>query len=213
MCLDIIDREIGDRREFEQIQGSASGCDLYQDTAIFDMNNHHPSTSISRARLTQSLPPLPSEDALPLAPYHDDPADDEVADVEARIEGNQTELNEPPEYEPMHDYLASRVHRLSEVRPPDYELSLQDHTHDIPLQYQEPYRDDPFIITIDPNQPPPPSYEALYVQTQMELERLDDEIDPDIGHAEDVCKWMVSMVLITLTIVAVGFAFNWGHPF
>ncbi|KAJ8058921.1 hypothetical protein OCU04_011906 [Sclerotinia nivalis] len=176
------------------------------------MTNHHPLTSIPRARLTQSLPPLPEEDTIPLAPYHDDPADDEIAEVIEGIEGNQANMNEPPEYEPMHDYLASRVRRLSQMWPPEYESSLQDHTNDIPLQYQEPYRDDPFIITIDSNQPPPPSYEALYIQRQAELEMLNDE-DLDIGHAEDVCKWLVSMILITLTIIAVGFAFNWGHPF
>ncbi|KAI9642429.1 hypothetical protein NHQ30_009234 [Ciborinia camelliae] len=177
------------------------------------MTNHHPSTSISRARLTQSLPPLPEEDAVHLAPYHDDPADDEVDTVIEGIDGNQANMNEPPGYEPMHDYLASRVRRISQMRPPEYESSSLDHTHDIPLQHQEPYRDDPFIITIDPNQPPPPSYEALYIQTRAGLDILNDEIDPDIGHAEDICKWLVSMVLITLTIVAVGFAFNWGHPF
>ncbi|QSZ32197.1 hypothetical protein DSL72_001768 [Monilinia vaccinii-corymbosi] len=176
-------------------------------------HHHHPSTSISRARLTQSLPPLPLEDILPCAPYHDDPAGEDAALVTERTDGNQAERNEPPEYEPMHDYLASRVHRLSQMRPPQYMSLSQDHTHDIPLQHQEPYRDDPFIITIDPNQPPPPSYETLYVQTQTALDVLNDEIDPDIGHAEDVFKWLVSMVLITLTIVAVGFAFNWGHPF
>lgn len=177
------------------------------------MTNHRPSTSISRARLTQSLPPLPQDNSVPLLPYHDDPAEDEVAEVIEEIEGNLADTNEPPGYEPMHDYLASRVHRLSQMRAPEYELSSQNHTHDIPLQHQEPYRDDPFIITIDPNQPPPPSYEALYIQTQTDLEILNDELDPDIGHAEDICKWLVSMILITLTIVAVGFAFNWGHPF
>lgn len=177
------------------------------------MSNHHPSTSISRARLTQSLPPLPGEDAVPIEPYHDDPADDEDTEDGEGMEGNQTDMNDPPGYEPMHDYLVSRVRRLAQMRPPEYALSSQDHTHDIPLQHQEPYRDDPFIITIDPNQPPPPSYEALYIQTQRELEILNEEIDPDISHAEDVCKWLVSMILITLTIIAVGFAFNWGHPF
>ncbi|CCD49161.1 hypothetical protein BofuT4_P030370.1 [Botrytis cinerea T4] len=154
------------------------------------MSNHHPSTSISRARLTQSLPPLPGEDAVPIEPYHDDPADDEDTEDGEGMEGNQTDMNEPPGYEPMHDYLVSRVRRLAQMRPPEYALSSQDHTHDIPLQHQEPYRDDPFIITIDPNQPPPPSYEALYIQTQRELEILNEEIDPDISHAEDVCKWL-----------------------
>lgn len=177
------------------------------------MTNHQSSSSISRARLTQSLPPLPQEDEIPPVPYHDDPGDDEIAEVMEGIEGNQGNTNEPPGYEPMHDYLASRVRRLAQMRPPEYEVSSQDQTNDIPLQHQEPYRDDPFIITIDPNQPPPPSYEALYIQTQTALEILNGEQDPETGHAEDICKWMVSMILITLTIIAVGFAFNWGHPF
>ncbi|PQE24353.1 hypothetical protein CJF31_00002585 [Rutstroemia sp. NJR-2017a BVV2] len=181
------------------------------------MPNHHRSTSIPRARLTQSLPPLPQEDIVPLAPYHDDPADDELEENREEVTGgneaNPSDLGQPPQYEPMHDYLAARVRRLAQMRPPEYELSAgQSSQEDIPLVPQEPYRDEPFVVTIDPDQPPPPSYEMLYVETQTEIERLQQEIDWDANHAEDICKWLVSMLLITLTIVAAGFAFNWGKP-
>jgi hypothetical protein len=160
---------------------------------------------------------LPQEDIVPHAPYHDDPADDELEEnreeVTGGIEANPTDLGLPPQYEPMHDYLAARVRRLAQMRPPEYELSAdQNSPHDIPLVPQEPYRDEPFVVTIDPDQPPPPSYETLYVETQREIERLEQEMDWDVNHAEDICKWLVSMLLITLTIVAMGFAFNWGKP-
>ncbi|KAM3084094.1 hypothetical protein ACMFMG_001799 [Clarireedia jacksonii] len=187
------------------------------------MPNHHRSTSIPRARLTQSLPPLPQENIESHAPYHDDPADDEQEgdrqeedreeEVTGGDEANPNDLGQPPQYEPMHDYLAARVRRLAQMRPPGYESSTdQSSPEDIPLVPQEPYRDEPFVITIDADQPPP-SYETLYIQTQTELERLEQELNWDANHAEDICKWLVSMLLITLTIIAAGFAFNWGKPF
>jgi len=81
---------------------------------------------------------------------------------------------------------------------------------------QEPYRDEPFVVTIleedDANaQPPPPSYNELYRQHEIEMRDFDTE-DTPAEQTEELVKWVVAMLLICLTIAGVGTAFNWGRP-
>ena len=70
------------------------------------------------------------------------------------------------------------------------------------------------MITIDHDlsQPPPPSYEELYIedQNQRELQSLVREFDVDASPAEEICKFIVAMLLIALTVACVGMAFHWG---
>ena len=86
---------------------------------------------------------------------------------------------------------------------------------DASQESEEPYRDDPFVITIDHDlsQPPPPSYEELYIgdQNTRELQRRLGEVDGDGSAAEEICKFIVAMLIIALTIGLVGTAFHWGR--
>jgi hypothetical protein len=70
------------------------------------------------------------------------------------------------------------------------------------------------VITIDHDlsQPPPPSYEELYVEDQnrRELQSLVREFDVDSAPAEEICKFIFAMLLIALTVACVGTAFHWG---
>lgn len=81
---------------------------------------------------------------------------------------------------------------------------------------EEVYRDEPFVIAIehDLSQPPPPSYEELYIEDQnrRELQVLAGDVDVDVeGHsAEEVCKFVVAMLLFALTVACAGTAFHWG---
>ncbi|KAG4432386.1 hypothetical protein IFR05_012136 [Cadophora sp. M221] len=173
---------------------------------------HHRDPSIPHTRLSQTLPPLPQ--SLPMndlilppqlsistqIPYHDDPADDEHSP------------SQPPGYEPMYDYL--RSHQRVSLLPPDYECP-NNSDQSIP---QEQYHDEPFVVTIiegDATQPPPPSYNELYRQNEQETDRLLRQFDMDgtpAEQTEELVKWVVAMLLICLTIAAVGTAFNWGRP-
>jgi hypothetical protein len=50
---------------------------------------------------------------------------------------------------------------------------------------------------------------------EMQLQNLVREFDMDGSPAEqteELVKWVVSMLLIALTIACVGTAFNWGKP-
>lgn len=83
---------------------------------------------------------------------------------------------------------------------------------------EEPYRDEAFVISIedgDVSQSPPPSYEDLYVEdrNQSELQTLMGDVDMDReGHsAEEVCKFIVVMLLLALTVACVATAFHWGR--
>ncbi|CAL3970492.1 unnamed protein product [Diplocarpon coronariae] len=118
----------------------------------------------------------------------------------------------PPKYEPMYDYLRSHHERSS--RAARNELRPGPATTPAGL---EPYRDDPFGLTgeRDASQPPPPSYEELYRRNEAEAGRLLREFDLEGSPAEqteELVKWVVAMLLICLTIAAVGTAFNWGRP-
>jgi hypothetical protein len=194
-------------------------------------SHHRRQISIPVVRLSQPLPPLPSpspapNQALPLnnfppqlsistqIPYRDDPSDEdeEVADSAQSL---------PPCYEPMYDYLRSQR------RPPTaLDLAAPCPSNTNPEPPLEPYRDEPFIVQIlsSPSSPssagpPPPSYHELYTQNEnemeMQLQNLVREFDMDGSPAEqteELVKWVVSMLLIALTIACVGTAFNWGKP-
>mgnify|MGYP003662602158 CR=1 FL=1 len=173
---------------------------------------HHRDPSISHARLLQTLPPLPQ--SLPMndlvqtpqlsistqIPYRDDPAEDEHSP------------SQPPGYEPMYDYL--RSHQRVSLPLPVYECPNTPE-QSIP---QADYRDEPYVVTINENnttQPPPPSYNELYRQNEQEMDRLMRQFDMDgtpAEQTEELVKWVVAMLLICLTIAAVGTAFNWGRP-
>jgi hypothetical protein len=87
---------------------------------------------------------------------------------------------------------------------------------DPPPTLQEPYRDEPFVISID-SSPPPPSYQEIFRQHEIEMDNMQRalarEVDGDPAEqTEDIYKWIVAMLLIVLTIACVGTAFNWGRP-
>jgi len=121
----------------------------------------------------------------------------------------------------MYDYLRSQR------RPtPALNLAAPCPPNTDPEPPLEPYRDEPFIVQIlsSPSSPssagpPPPSYHELYTQNEnemeMQLQNLVREFDMDGSPAEqteELVKWVVSMLLIALTIACVGTAFNWGKP-
>lgn len=117
--------------------------------------------------------------------------------------------NLPPSYEPMYDYLRSQQRPMN-LLPPPHAIQIMSAP-----EPEEPYRDEPFIITIDHDlsQPPPPSYEELYIedQNQRELQSLaQGGFDVDGSPAEEICKFIVAMLLIALTVACVGTAFHWG---
>lgn len=71
------------------------------------------------------------------------------------------------------------------------------------------------IVENDPSQPPPPSYNELYRQNELELQTLSEETytyGTPAEQAEALVKWVVAMLLIGLTIAALGMALNWGGP-
>ncbi|TVY89985.1 hypothetical protein LAWI1_G005842 [Lachnellula willkommii] len=176
------------------------------------MANHRRTSSVSHTRLSQPLPPLP----LPLndlPAYRDDPepAEEDVEEGTEHVGANQTEAlpSEPPEYQPMYDYL--RAHQLR--NPPLPEPCSVSDSVQVPIAPPpfEPYRDEPD----EPFVPPPPSYNDLYREHEMEMQNLERALDAEgdpIERTEDLCKWVVAMLLITLTVASVGTAFNWGRP-
>src|SRR6266536_1035332 len=180
------------------------------------MSNHRRSTSISQLRLSQPLPSLPLNDISPqvsnaLQPSYLDVAEEDEGDEPSPLPSPPTEQSQPqpPDYEPMHDYL--RKQQRPTIHPPQYECTNER----ISLPPLEPYQDEPFIVTIEASQPPPPSYDELCEEHQQELQRLIRQFDMDESPAElseDVMKWVVAMLLICLTVACVGTAFNWGRP-
>jgi hypothetical protein len=181
------------------------------------MSNHQRTASIPTVRLAQPLPPLPLNDIRSqppkpgqLPPYRDVP---EEGDTEGATP--PTAESQPPGYEPMYDYLRSQQRQQPSLNPPQYSCPPDTAQIRSSIPPQEPYRDVPFIVTIDASQPPPPAYNEIYDQRQEEMQRLIREFDMDGGpgeHSEEICKWMVAMLIIALTVAAVGTAFNWGRP-
>ncbi|TVY76146.1 hypothetical protein LSUE1_G004220 [Lachnellula suecica] len=183
------------------------------------MANHRRTPSVPQVRLSQPLPPLPLplSDIPPQVPYRDDPAP--VEEVESEEAGDQTGPlpSEPPEYIPMYDYLRSRNSQAPEHCSEPGSLRIITGPPP-PLQ---PYRDEPggpFVVDIDVDvndpQPPPPSYNDLYREHEIEMQNLQrtfEEEDDPAERSEDICKWVVAMLLMTLTVASVGTAFNWGR--
>ena len=157
-------------------------------------------------RLSRSLPPLPLDELPPRAPYRDNPL---PLAVDTQIESS--ERSQPPDYEPMYDYLRSQN------LPAFVDASQYTLRHSIPdNSIQEPYRDEPFIVTIDEsgNLLPPPSYDDSQgeVQNQETAEdmTLMTRLDLEANHMEDIFKFLLVMLMIALTVGAVGIAFSWG---
>ncbi|KAG9238030.1 hypothetical protein BJ875DRAFT_94777 [Amylocarpus encephaloides] len=183
--------------------------------------HHQRSTSVPHTRLLQSLPPtpLPQLNIPPPQIYLDDPgsAEEDEGDGAAgdiRMDNRTARPSQPPEYQPMHDYLRSK--QLTSSNPPAYGSSpstLQVVTEPAP-SLEEPYRDGPFVITIE-SAPPPPSYYDIFRQHEIELDNMQRALESDSDLAEqteDIYKWVVAMLLIILTVACVGTAFSWGRP-
>jgi hypothetical protein len=141
-------------------------------------------------------------------PYRDGPEEEDEVE---ELEGLQTQRS-PPGYQPMYDYLRSQQRPASQ--PPSNNCPNIPHT-----SADAPYRDQPFIITITDaggdTTEPPPSYNEIYSPNEIEMRNLLLHYDLDgtpAEHTEEICKWIVAMLLIALTIAAVGTAFNWGRP-
>lgn len=107
----------------------------------------------------------------------------------------------------MHDYLRARQQMTAQVPTCTHPNSNP------PNASEEPYRDEPFVVTIidsvedDASQPPPPSYDELYQQNEIEMENLMREFEIDGTPAEQtemLCKWVVAMLLVALTVACVG---------
>ncbi|KAH8669546.1 hypothetical protein BGZ60DRAFT_407749 [Tricladium varicosporioides] len=190
------------------------------------MANHRRlrATSIPPTRLEQSLPPVPLNDIPQITiqiPYRDDPDDeeeDEGAEGADRTREQGTSLpSQPPEYQPMYEYLRSK--QVTSPNPPEYGASPSSMnivtTVTVPVEAPfQPYRDEPFVVTID-SSPPPPSYNDLYRENGIEMDILERTmaIDGDPAEqTEEIYKWVVGMLLVTLTVASVGTAFNWGRP-
>jgi len=145
-------------------------------------------------------------------PYRDDPAEDNIS-----LADLQTQLRSPPGYEPMYDYL--RSHQGLNIRPPIYIPSIHP---SLPAgnTFEELYRDETFVVQIVDGEAenaaqPPPSYQELYRQHEIDMMRLQHEFDTDGTPAEQVeelVKWVVAMLMLCLTIAGVGTALNWGRP-
>lgn len=168
--------------------------------------NHQMSDFAPHARSCQSLPAIPEDEVAPqfaqpkpLEPYHDDPAGDEDEVEDNRPLGPRlTILPDPPKYEPMHDYLASRGESVAQM-PPEYAI-YNPRTQSFSFQRYRDADPEPHLVDIEP---PPPAYE-------LEMGDDDDDAD-DTSAAEDICKWVVCMALIALSVAAVGTMFNWGQ--
>lgn len=187
------------------------------------MTDHRRSRSVSVDRLSQSLPPLPgSPHGIAfriLEPYQDEPAQEprsgDEEDESKAVTASSTPDSQPPEYEPMYDYLRSKTPEAPEIygiSPPHGQCPIAG-----PVP-QEPYRDEPFEEPVDDSQPPPP-YRDLYRERDRDIELANLERELGLTHsnpreqAEDIFKWLVAMLIIFLTLGAVGTAFNVGGIF
>jgi len=135
--------------------------------------------------------------------YRDDPSDDENADglaVPAALS--------PPGYVSMFEYLRDRAKHFPNLPVPTfgYTPTVVNVTPDLPDH--EPYRDDPCVVEIDP---PPPAYEAIPAPPQAELQYESWDDDSVTWTAEEFLKWLICMLLLALSVVGVGTAFNWGR--
>ncbi|RFU25584.1 hypothetical protein B7463_g10752, partial [Scytalidium lignicola] len=118
----------------------------------------------------------------PQASYHDDPSDDANFDGQA-----SSAIASPPEYASMFEYLRDRAKRFPNLPVPEFGYTQPAVGDTSDPSHQEPYRDDPCIVEIDP---PPPAYEAIPAPPQVE--QLDgwEDVDSDTHTAEEFLKWM-----------------------
>jgi hypothetical protein len=147
----------------------------------------------------------------------------------------------PPDYEPMHDYLRTLALH-NQQRPSRYYSPTSPTFLSPPSRTQTPgsytvympYQDSPFstrsqqraVITLSPLSPTnhesaplhPPSYEELYLQhrcpvQQSRLIELVRQMEDDgTNIAEDICKFVIGLVFVIVTVVIIGNIFNWGRP-
>lgn len=157
--------------------------------------------------------------------FRDSPASNPSISVSPAETLAEQSKPEPPEYEPMYDYLRSRPTVHAFTSPNSNTFLSPTSAPQSPVDYT-PYRDSaehPFIITLSPLSPtsgreqqPPPSYEELYLQhpcphRQGELAALVRQMDSEYSVSEEICKFMLGMCMLALCIVGVGLAFNWGR--
>ena len=135
----------------------------------------------------------------------------------------ESEPNKPPEYEPMYDYLRSRPPPINFRTSPNSNTFLSPTSHpQSPVDFFT-YTDEerPFIITLSPlsphtrGEPLPPSYEELFLQYRCPQQRgeLQDMVQTMNNRgewAEDLCKFLIGMLILAVTVVGVGTAFSWG---
>ncbi|POS85839.1 hypothetical protein EPUL_005224 [Erysiphe pulchra] len=168
----------------------------------------------SRSRLPQDDIGIES-----LKPYQDNPLDEE--DVKTPT-GTDIPL---PNYEPMHDYLRRQNARfMTTVESSTLSRPFPDNNYHPPSPY---YTDEPFLINLDDTEAPPPSYDILHQQHDYELQSLrgffmnggvdafieeEDDQEDDTGlQFEDLVKWVIVMLMISLIVAFVGTLFDWGR--
>jgi hypothetical protein len=146
----------------------------------------------------------------------------------------EDDQSKPPEYEPMYDYLRSSRRPIHAFTSPNSNTFLSPTSRpDSPVDFGNvdfrPYHDNadhPFVITLsplsprsrppqNPGEPGPPAYEELYLQhpTQQRQDELYDlvrQMDIEGNRAEEICKFVIGMIMLALVVVGVGLAFNWG---
>lgn len=150
--------------------------------------------------------------------------------------GHEQGQSQPPDYQPTYDYLRSlalhqQTRSARHTSPTSNTfLSPSSRTHN-PSLYM-PYSDSATsddrhlsIITLSPLSPTgirpsspgePPSYEELYLQhpcpnQQTRLLELVRELDNESNIAEEVCKFLMGLGFIILTVLVIGLIFNWGR--
>ena len=136
----------------------------------------------------------------------------------------EAESSKPPEYEPMYDYLRSRPPPTNFRTSPNSNTFLSPASHpQSPVDFVA-YTDEerPFIITLSPlsphtrGEPLPPSYEELFLQYRCpqqrgELQDMVQTMNSRGEWVEDMCKVLIGMLILAITVVGAGTAFNWGR--
>ncbi|TQS33189.1 hypothetical protein Golomagni_06473 [Golovinomyces magnicellulatus] len=166
-------------------------------------------------------------------PYKDVP---EHGEEESRLDCSSSELP-LPSYEPMHDYLR-RQHALfmpttlilatpmtipttTTIQP-----ELTAHSISSPPSLTSSSRsDEPFLIDIS-DASTPPSYDNIHhSQHEVEMQTFwgitgdleetvmveQEEEDDDNLLIEDLVKWVLVMLMISLTIAFIGTLLDWGR--
>lgn len=151
-------------------------------------------------------PPLRLHIIPPQGRYCDDPSDDEGASAQT----DSAMASPPPGYVSMFEYFRDRAKHFPNLSAPNFGYNpaavSNVTTPDSPTP--EPYQDDPCIVEIDP---PPPAYEAIPAPPQPELQYESWDDNSVSLTAEEFLKWLVCMMLLVLTVLSVGTAFNWGR--